>query len=132
MANLKFWKKIIHWKRTENCCGLNKEKKEVKLTLFVFSLYYVIFTQVFWVKRQDVILFAIWFACDISESTSSCLLIDCCIKHKCHLIIFFFISPLSLSLVMKPWHSSIASMCLQFRKEKEKRPRQYYFYFINT
>ena len=50
----------------------------------------------FWVKRQDVILFAIWFACDISESTSSCLLIDCCIKHKCHLIIFFFISPLSL------------------------------------
>ena len=71
-------------------------KKEVKWTLFGFSLYYVIFRQVFWVKRQDVILFAIWFACDISESTSSCLLIDCCIKHKCHLIIFFFISPLSL------------------------------------
>ena len=66
-------------------CG----KKEVKRTLFVFSSYYVIFRQVFWVKRQDVILFAIWFACDISESTSSCLLIDCCIKHKCHLIIFF-------------------------------------------
>ena len=64
----------------------------------------------------DVILFAIWFACLVWYQWKYILLpLNCCIKHKCHLIIFFFyVMKFQLVVCMQAAHMRQFILCLQF------------------